>query len=196
MANFKEKIAKQLVDNGIIKKTAFNSRLEENYPKILKQLIDALQKYSKGINGLMSYFDNMEDDETGGNDIFWEIIKKHNLNQNVFPGYSFDDAERDINTCVESLKQELSKIQEKERKDNESKSKTIYSVELLDSQSDVQTSTDCDSYDEAIQAMEKYQNNTTQYKDSWGLNRGRIIKYTQDEDGSISNEKVLKTFWL
>lgn len=93
---------------------------------------------------------------------------------------------------LERYKEQLQKEQEQQ-----SKSKTVYSVELFNNEGDTETSTDCNSYDEAIQAMEKYRNNKTQYVDSWGLSgKGRIIKFTEDENGNMSNEKVLKTFWL
>lgn len=88
------------------------------------------------------------------------------------------------------------KEQPKEQ-EQQSKSKTVYSVELFNNEGDTETSTDCNSYDEAIKAIENYKNNKTQYIDSWGLSgKGRIIKFTEDEDDNISNEKVLKTFWL
>lgn len=75
--------------------------------------------------------------------------------------------------------------------------KTVYSVELFNDDGDTEKSIDCQSYDEAIEIMEKYKRNKDQYIDSWGLSgKGRIIKFTEDVDGNMSNEKVLKTFWL
>ena len=108
--------------------------------------------------------------------------------------YCFDSENNIINKIKKSI--ENQKVKQKEQ-EQQSKSKTVYSVELFNNEGDTETSTDCNSYDEAIQAMEKYRNNKTQYVDSWGLSgKGRIIKFTEDEDGNMSNEKVLKTFWL
>ena len=68
---------------------------------------------------------------------------------------------------------------------------------MFNDDGDTEKSIDCQSYDEAIEIMEKYKRNKDQYIDSWGLSgKGRIIKFTEDVDGNMSNEKVLKTFWL
>jgi len=123
--------------------------------------------------------------QVNNNDLINAIIEFENKLTNQSKLY------KNYNKQKEQPKQEL------KQEEQQSKSKTIYSVELLNNEGDTETSTDCNSYDEAIQAMEKYKNNKTQYVDSWGLSgKGRIIKYTQDENGNIDGEKVLKTFWL
>lgn len=153
-----------------------------------KELLDALQEYKKGCERLLSYFESLDD-----NSIFFDKAEKNNINYKFIPGLSIDDSISEINKFIAILKNE----EKKKEQEQQSKTKTIYSVELFNSDGDTETSTDCNSYDEAIKEMENYKKNKTQYVDSWGLSgKGRIIKFTQDEDGNMSNEKVLKTFWL
>ena len=179
MLNFKQKLAQQLVNEGYIKK-AGNYKNPKSYDDL-----KAGEWYR--FNGKIVQIDEHQPRES-------EIWMYRVYPEDLHVGTQTVSAYKGFFKPTDFVyvnKKEL--IKEKALK----QTKTIYSVELFNSDGDTETSTDCNSYDEAIKAMEDYKNKKTQYVDSWGLSgKGRIIKYTQDEDGNISNEKVLKTFWL
>lgn len=154
-----------------------------------KELLKALQEYKKGCTALFSYFESLDDSS-----VFFDKVEKNNISYYFIPRLSFDVAIREIDKLISVLQKEQ---KAEEPKQKEKQTKTVYSVELFNDDGDTEKSIDCQSYDEAIEIMEKYKRNKDQYIDSWGLSgKGRIIKFTEDVDGNMSNEKVLKTFWL